>query len=165
MPDHNQTREDGRQSLWEATMFRVRNYIPFLIPPGLTLLIWLVAWHDDLSAWSDVSRLIGLFLLGFALLAVSLVFAVALRADAPAAKRSEPTLRIPTEYRSGFAGRTKPPTKVRLHPRAAKVIAFRRHAMRPQARVTGQVTSIETIESLKRRLHDRAQKLWSRRAS
>lgn len=146
-------------------MFRVRNSIPFLIPLGLTLLIWLVAWHDDLSAWNDVSRLIGLFLLGFALLAISLIFTVALRADAPAARRSEPTLQIPTEYRSGFAGRTKPSAKVRLHPRAAKVIAFRRHALRPQARLNGQVPSIETIESLNRRLQDRAQKLWSCRAS
>ena len=152
-------------------MFRVRDCVPFLIPLGLTILIWLTAWHDDLGLWNDVSRLIGLFLLGFALLAISLVLTVALRADPPTLSRREPTLRRDTEFRSGFATERRPgaarprSAKISLHPRAGKVVAFRRHALPPQPRVAGALQSVETIVSLNRRLHDRAQKLWSRRAS
>lgn len=153
-------------------MFRVKTYLPLVIPVGLTLLIWFVAWHDDFGAWNDLGRLIGLFMLGFALLAVSLVFTVALRADPPALPRREPTLRRDSEFRSGFArerrpgGAPKPKTgKVTLHPRAGKVVAFRRHALPPQPRIAGALRSIETIETLNRRLRDRAQKLWSRQAS
>ena len=144
-------------------MFRVRAALPFVIPLGLTLLIWFAAWHDDLSAWSDLGRLIGLFLLGFSLLAISLVFTAALRADPPALPRREPTLRGGTEYRSGFAKRPQPGA-VRLHPRAGKVVAFRRHALGPQARSVGTASSVETIVSLNRRLRDQAEKLWRRRA-
>jgi len=149
-------------------MFRVKDCVPFLIPLVLTVAIWFTAWHDDFGVWDDVSRLIGLFLLGFALLSISLVFTVALRADPPALPRREPTLRRDSEFRSGFAKERRPGTKkprtgkVTIHPRAGKVVAFRRHALPPQAGVAG---AFESIESLNRRLHDRAQKLWSRRAS
>jgi len=149
-------------------MFRVKAYAPFVIPLGLTILLWLVALRDDIAAWDDASRLIGLFLLGFALLAISLVFSAALRDDlpAPAETRPEPTFPSVSEFRSGFSKKAPAaPVRARLRSSPNVVVPLRRDRIRLRDAVGHVPTPFVTIESLNRQLHARAQKLWSRRAS
>lgn len=115
------------------------------------------------------SRIIGVALLGLAVLAIVAVFR---SLPVPAMPATRPlALRRESEFRRGFSKGRNAAYRPRIEPRLdgpAQVVALHRPAApAPQATPvqTTRTTPPDSIESVKRRLQDRAEALWRRRAS
>jgi hypothetical protein len=149
-------------------MFRLKMVVLFAIPVVLTTVLWVAAVPAADVMDDENARLVGFLLLGIALLSTILVFRSAVGAPATAsASRAHPATSAGNEYRRGFVSAKTSPRKQRA-PRPSEIIALRRHRIEPQIvprkPATPPVLAPETIETLKRRLHDRAAKLWSQPA-
>ncbi len=120
----------------------------------------------DLANDRDL-RVVGMLLLGFALLSIILVFRFAQTTPRSKPARVAPAARSGNEFRRGFAS-AKPAPRQHRAPRPSEVVAWRRHRIEPRV---GTITpnpaamiTPGTIASLTQRLHDRAEKLWRRQA-
>ena len=149
-------------------MFRLRALTLFAIPVVLTMVLWMVAVPTADIIDDDLARLIGFLLLGIALLSIVLVLRSAVAAPKAAPSSSvHPQARAGNEYRRGFVSAKASPRKQRT-PRPSEIVALRRHRIEPRI---GPIRPAmmpahapQTIETLKRRLQDRAEQLWNRRA-
>jgi hypothetical protein len=160
--------EDAWESPWEAKMFRLKVVALLAIPVVLTTALWAVAVPMAGAMDDDVARLVGFLLLGIALLSAILVARSAVAAPgAKPSSRVHPSVHAGNEFRRGFVSAKAPPRKQRA-PQPSEVIALRRRRIEPRIvpsrPVAVPLPTAETIETLKRRLHDRAEKLWNRQA-
>jgi hypothetical protein len=148
-------------------MFRLKVVALFAIPVVLTTVLWVVAVPTADVMNDENARLVGFLLLGIALLSTILVFRSAVATPAAASGHGHPATSAGSEFRRGFVSAKASPRKQRA-PRPSEIIALRRHRIEPRIvprkPAAPPVLTSETIETLKRRLHDRAEKLWSQPA-
>lgn len=149
-------------------MFRLKMVALFAIPVVLTTVLWLMAVPTADMMNDENARLVGFLLLGIALLSTILVFRSAVATSATvSSSRAHPATSAENEFRRGFVSAKASPRKQRA-PRPSEIIALRRHRIEPRIvprkPAMPPVLTSETIETLKRRLHDRAEKLWSQPA-
>ena len=145
-------------------MFRLKMVALFAIPVVLTTVLWVMAVPTDVMN-DENAQLVGFLLLGIALLSTILVFRSAVTVPATkSSDRARPATNAGNEFRRGFVSAKASPRKQRA-PRPSEIIALRRHRIEPRILprkpAAAPVLTPETIEILKRRLHDRAEKLWS----
>lgn len=157
-------------------MFRVKAVGLFALPVALTALLWVLAIPSASAIDEATARLVGLSLLGIALLSTILVFYSAAKAPAPR-QAVAPAGRAGNEFRRGFvsAGAATPARPQRaMVARPNDVIALRRRHLEPRvvpskppapvAVALAPVAAPATIATVKRRLEDRAEELWPRQA-
>jgi hypothetical protein len=149
-------------------MFRLKIVALLAVPVVLTTVLWVAAVPTTDVMNDENARLIGFLLLGIALLSTILVFRSAVATSTTASSSSShPAISAENEFRRGFVSAKASPRKQRA-PRPSEIIALRRHRIEPRIvppkPATPPVLTSETIETLKRRLHDRAEKLWSQPA-
>jgi hypothetical protein len=169
------SRQEERESYWEARVMRVKAYAPWAIPVVLTALLCALltppstALADHLPAF--FARAVGFALLGLAVLALVMVFRALPDTPAAAQLRQAPAVRRDSEFRRGFAGKRGVPKRPRIEPqleRKGVVVALSRRSVEPAnapaSPASSSRVSSENIEIVKRRLQDRAERLWRRRA-
>ena len=159
-------------------MFRVKWVGLFALPVALTAVLGLLAIPSSSAIDEATARLVGLSLLGIALLSTILVFYAAAKTPAPAPRQAVvPAGRAGNEFRRGFAPAGAAPAARPQRVAVARpndVIALRRRHLEPRvvpskppapvAVMLVPAAAPATIASLKRRLEDRAEQLWPRRA-
>jgi hypothetical protein len=149
-------------------MFRLKMVALFAVPVVLTAVLWVMAVPTADVMGDENARLVGFLLLGVALLSTILVFRSAVATSATgSSRRAHPARSAENEFRRGFVSAKGSPRKQRP-PRPSEIIALRRHRIEPRIVASkpapAPMLAPETIETLKRRLHDRAKKLWSQPA-
>jgi hypothetical protein len=141
----------------------------FALPAILVAGLWVVAVPSPDTFDDTALRLAGVSLLGIALFSVILVFRVTAASAETRPRRIDPAAPACNEFRRGFAPAASRPRKHPLHrPGLGVVVTLHRRRAEQRAVLSkpGSSSAIaaETIETLSRRLHDRAEKLWNRRA-
>jgi hypothetical protein len=154
-------------------MIWLRASIPLAIPFAVIALLWIVPVPPDAASAGDgttilVGRSIGLGLLSLALLAIAFVV-FSLRMPAEPAREAAPMALARHEFRRGFAtGETPVLVRRPLPAVAAVVIALPRQASSRPAAATPipiPVLPQDSIESLIKRLNERAGLLWPARTA
>lgn len=159
-------------------MFRVRTAGLFALPIALTAVLWVLAIPSASVIDEATARLVGLSLLGIALLSTILVFYAAAKAPAPTPRQAvAPAGRAGNEFRRGFvspgAATSARPQRVAVA-RPNDAIALRRRHLEPRvvpsrppalvAVTSAPAVAPATIVTVKQRLEDRAEELWPRQA-
>ena len=154
-------------------MIWLRASIPLAIPLAVIAVLWVVPVPPDAASAGDgttilVGRSIGLGLLSLALLAIAFVV-FSLRKPAEPAREPAPMALARHEFRRGFATGETPILLRRPAPAdAAVVIALPRQAS-PSPTVAAPiplpVLPQDSIESLIKRLNERAGVLWPARTA
>jgi hypothetical protein len=148
-------------------MFRLKMVALFAMPVVLTTVLWVMAVPTADVMNDENARLVGFLLLGIALLSAILVFRTAVATSTTGSSRAYPAPSTGNEFRRGFVSAKASPRRQRA-PRPSEIMALRRHRIEPRIvpnkPAAASVLTPETIETLKRRLHDRAEKLWSQPA-
>jgi hypothetical protein len=154
-------------------MIWLRASIPLAIPLAVIAVLWIVPVPPDASSAGDgttvlVGRSIGLGLLTLALLAIAFVV-FSLRKPAEPAREPAPMALARHEFRRGFATGETPIVARRPAPAdAAVVIALPRQASSSPAAATSILLPLapqESIDSLIKRLNERAGVLWPARTA
>ena len=165
-------------------MFRVKTAALFALPVALTVVLWVLAVPSAGVIDEASARLVGLSLLGIALLSTVLVFCAAAKTPTATPRRAPVAAgRAGNEVRRGFvSANTATPRHPQraVAPQPSDVIGLRRRPPEPRlgtSKPAGPVTMVRrpapvtvapvvmppTIATLKQRLEDRAEKLWPRR--
>ncbi|HXS41021.1 MAG TPA: hypothetical protein VN766_12615 [Stellaceae bacterium] len=159
-------------------MVWLRALIPLTIPFAVIAALWVVPVPPDAAAAGDgatvlVGRSIGLGLLTLAFLAIAFVV-FTLRIQAEPAREPAPMALARHEFRRGFATGEEPRVMRRPAPAAAAaaiVVALPRQpiafAGRAAASAAAPIPHVpqDSIESLIKRLHERAGVLWPGRSA
>ncbi|MGH7035223.1 MAG: hypothetical protein ACREFL_15935 [Stellaceae bacterium] len=154
-------------------MIWLRASIPLAIPFAVIAVLWVVPVPPDAGLAGDgatvlVGRSIGLGLLTLALLAIAFVV-FSLRVPAEPAREPAPMALARHEFRRGFATGEAPVLVRRPVPAAAAVvIALPRQASSSPAAAAPIALSLppqDSIDSLIKRLHERAVLLWPARSA
>jgi hypothetical protein len=141
----------------------------FALPAMLMAVLWVVAVPDTVGLSDTTMRLAGVLLLGIALFGVILVCRVTSVSTEIRPRRIDPAAPACNEFRRGFTSGASRSRQHPLHrPSLGVVVKLHRRRAEQRAAVSKPALSTaiapETIETLSRRLHDRAEKLWNRRA-
>lgn len=153
-------------------MIWLRASIPLAIPFAVIAVLWVVPVPPDTASAADgttilVGRSIGLGLLTLALLAIAFVV-FSLRMPAEPARQPAPMALARHEFRRGFATGEPPVLARRPAPAAAAVVvALPRRVSRPAAAaaIPLPLPAQDSIDSLIKRLHERAGLLWPARTA
>jgi hypothetical protein len=154
-------------------MIWLRASIPLAIPFAVIAVLWVVPVPPDAASAGDgttvlVGRSIGLGLLTLALLAIAFVV-FSLRMPAAPAREPAPMALARHEFRRGFAMGETPVLVRRPAPAAAAVvIALPRQASSSPAAAAPILLPLapqDSIESLIKRLNERAGLLWPARTA
>jgi hypothetical protein len=152
-------------------MIQVKSYAPLALSLAFTALLCVLLTPQIETFATEMpaffGHAVGIGLLGFAGLAIVLVFRSLPVVPVPARAC---TVRRESEFRRGFAKGRSTANRIRIEPRVDKrgeVVALRRRAKAAPSSVlvAAPRNSHEDIEIVKRRLQDRAEALWRRRAS
>jgi hypothetical protein len=150
-------------------MIWLRASIPLAIPFAVIAVLWVVPVPPDAASAADgttvlVGRSIGLGLLTLALLAIAFVV-FSLRRPAEPAREPAPMALARHEFRRGFATGEMPVLARRPAPAAAAVVIAlpRRASSSAAAAAAIPLPPQDSIDSLIKRLHERAGLLWSAR--
>jgi hypothetical protein len=154
-------------------MIWLRASIPLAIPFAVIAVLWAVPVPPEATSAADgatvlVGRSIGLGLLTLALLAIAFVV-FSLRRPAQPAREPAPMALARHEFRRGFATGATPVLARRPAPAAAAVvIALPRRAFSSPvaaAAIPLPLPPQDSIDSLIKRLHERAGVLWPARTA
>lgn len=146
-------------------MISVKTVALFAFPAMLVAVLWTVAVPEGDAMSNTIGRFTGVLALGIALLAIILVFRVTAAPTAIRPRRIGPIAPPSGEFRRGFAVAASSRRK-QLVLRPGVVVRLHRSSFEQRAALRKEPPAIaaETIETLTQRLHDRAEKLWHRRA-
>jgi hypothetical protein len=151
-------------------MIRVKSYAPMALSLAFAALLCVLLTPQIETFATEMpvffGRAVGIGLLGFAGLAIVLVFRSLPVAPVPVRAR---TIRRESEFRRGFAKGRSAANRMRIEPRIdqrGEVVALRCRAKAAPSTVAVAAprNSHEDIEIVQRRLQDRAEVLWRRRA-
>jgi len=141
-------------------MSRTQIYLSIAVLGALLWPSWLalsVAFQEPSPEL--LGRSAGILLLLVALIAVLMVFRAVKAPEPNLARRSEPTLRAPNEFRRGFASAQRTGEAVSFERKSIP----RRETVAPAPSVAVPVPAAgQDIASVRRRLHDRVAQLWFR---
>jgi hypothetical protein len=149
-------------------MIRVKSYAPMALSLAFAALLCVLLTPQIETFATEMpaffGRAVGIGLLGFAGLAIVLVFR-----SLPVAPARARTVRRESEFRRGFAKGRSAANRMRIEPRVGQrgeVVALRCRAKATPSTVAVAAprNSHEDIEIVQRRLQDRAEVLWRRRA-
>ncbi|HKT18259.1 MAG TPA: hypothetical protein VJR47_09470 [Stellaceae bacterium] len=150
-------------------MIWLRASIPLTIPLAVIALLWLIPVPPETIPASNgatviVGRSIGLGLLTLAVLAIAFIFH-SLREPARAPREPAPMALARHEFRRGFAsGESAAPVIKQAAPTTIVVALPRRRASKSSVAVPPEAPQA-SIESVTKRLEERAGLLWSRRTA